>query len=184
MRRLFFTFYYWFTHPPWDTNITPPELVELIEKQKMPAGRALDLGCGTGTNVIYLAQHGWQATGVDFVGKAIATAERKAQAAGVNAQFYQGDVSKLEFLDPPFDLALDIGCFHSLTADRRPAYISGLARLLRPGGLFLCYAFKPEARMGGIAVDEMLKLFGGEFKSVKIEHGEGMPSAWYTLRRT
>jgi SAM-dependent methyltransferase len=183
MRRLFFTLYYWFTRPPWDTNTTPPELVELIENQKLPAGRVLDLGCGTGTNVIYLARHGWQAVGVDFVGKAIATAKRKAQAAGVSARFHQGDVTKLDFLDPPFDLILDIGCFHSLPVERRPAYISGLARLLRPGGLFLCYAFKPEARMGGISVDEMLKLFGGEFKSVKVEHGEGTPSAWYTSEK-
>ena len=183
MRRLFFTFTYWFTRPRWDTNITPPELVELIDLQKLKPGRALDLGCGTGTNVIYLAQHGWQATGVDFVGKAIGTAKRKAKASGVAADFFQGDVTRLEFIKPPFDLVLDIGCFHSLPADRRPAYVAGLRRLLRPGGLFLSYAFKPEAPMGGIGVDEMLSLFGDGFTNVKVEHGEGIPSAWYTFQR-
>jgi SAM-dependent methyltransferase len=183
MRRLFFTLTYWLTKPRWDTNVTPPELAALIETQDLKPGRALDLGCGTGTNVIYLAQHGWQATGVDFVGKAIEAAKRKAKAARAAADFFQGDVTRLEFLKPPFDLALDIGCFHSIPADRRPTYVAGLRRLLRPGGLFLSYAFKPEAPMGGIGVDEMLSLFSDGFANVKVEHGEGMPSTWYTFQR-
>ncbi len=181
--RLFYSFYYWFTRPPWDTNITPPELVDLIETQKLPAGRALDLGCGTGTNTIYLAKHGWEAVGVDFVGKAIGTAKRKAQAAGVAIQHFQADVTNLDFLDPPFNLVLDIGCFHNLSAGQRALYISGVERLLRPGGIFLCYAFKPEAGLGGISVDEMQQLFSRQFKCEKVEHGQGMPSAWYTFTR-
>jgi len=181
MRRLWFTLAYLFSRPRWDTNITPPELVELIETQRLAPGRALDLGCGTGTNVIYLAKHGWQAVGVDFVGKAIATAKRKAKAAGVAADFYQGDVTSLDFLQPPFDFALDIGCFHSLASDRRPTYIAGLRRLLRPGALFLCYAFKPESPMSGIGVEEMQTLFSDGFTCVKVEHGQGTPSAWYTF---
>lgn len=183
MRRLFFTFLYAFTRPRWDTNITPPELVDLIETQKLPPGRALDLGCGTGTNAIYLARHGWQTVGVDFVGKAIAEAKRKARAAGVSVDFFQADVTRLDSVQPPFDLALDIGCFHSLSADRRAHYISGLARLLRPGGLFLCYAFKPDASMGGLGSDEMIALFANDFASIKIENGGGIPSAWYTFER-
>lgn len=183
MRRLFFTLYYYFTRPPWDTNVTPPELIQVIENQKLTPGRALDLGCGTGTNVIYFARHGWQAVGVDYVGKAISTAKRKSKAAGVAAQFYQADVTQLDFLNPPFDFALDMGCFHSLDRERRGGYVAGLRRLLRPGGLYLLYAFKPEAPMGGIAVDEMMKLFGDGFANLKVEHGEGRPSAWYTFER-
>lgn len=182
MRRLFFALTYWFSKPRWDTNITPPELISLIASGLKP-GRALDLGCGTGTNVIYLTQHGWQTTGVDFVGKAIETAKHKAKAAGVAADFFQGDVTRLDFLSPSFDLVLDIGCFHSLPANRRPAYIAGLRRLLGPGGHFLCYAFKPEGPMGGLEVNEMLSLFSDGFTNLKIEHGEGMPSAWYTFIR-
>ncbi len=182
-RRLWFTFAYALTKPRWDTGITPPELVEVIETKPLPPGRALDLGCGTGTNVIYLARHGWQAVGVDFVGQAVATAKRKVQAAGVRAEIFQGDVTRLDFLNPPFDLALDIGCFHSLPADRRPAYIGGLNRLLRPGALFLCYAFKREAPLSGLAIEEMQALFSSSFNSVKVEHGQGTPSAWYTFER-
>src|SRR6266511_3280582 len=57
---------------PWDTGVTPPEVVELVEgKTPLPPGRALDLGCGTGNEVAYLARHGWTATGVDLVQVAI-----------------------------------------------------------------------------------------------------------------
>ena len=184
MRKLWFTFAYLFTRPRWDTNITPPEVVELIERQPLPPGRALDLGCGTGTNAIYLVKQGWKVVGVDFVGRAIDTARRKSGAIGLAAEFHQGDVTRLEFLRPPFDFALDIGCFHSLAADRRSAYIAGLRRLLRPGALFLCYAFKPESPMGGIGVDDMQSIFSGGFTCLKIEHGQGIPSTWYTFERS
>ena len=50
------------TNPPWDTGITPPELVSFIESS--PPGKALDPGCGAGTNAIYMAQKGWEASGV------------------------------------------------------------------------------------------------------------------------
>ena len=56
---------------PWDTQVTPPEVVALIEGEGCLAGRALDLGCGTGTNCIYLAHRGWQVVGVDFSAVAI-----------------------------------------------------------------------------------------------------------------
>ncbi|MCK7512216.1 MAG: methyltransferase domain-containing protein [Desulfobacterales bacterium] len=70
-----FEWRYWRGNTPWDTNITPPEVMEFIAET--PPGRALDLGCGTGTNAIALARHGWQATGVDFAPKAV----HKARAA-------------------------------------------------------------------------------------------------------
>jgi SAM-dependent methyltransferase len=127
----------------WDTGVTPPEVVELIERGDLPPGRALDLGCGTGTNCIYLARHGWEAVGVDFSALAIRQARRKAHRAGVDCRFYQADVTDLAFLAGPFDLALDIGCLHSVPPEGREQYASGLARLVRPGGLYLLYAFTP-----------------------------------------
>ena len=64
-RRMMYSLMYRFGAPRWDTSITPPEVVAVIEgAAALPAGRALDLGCGTGTNVIYLAQHGWETMGV------------------------------------------------------------------------------------------------------------------------
>lgn len=127
------------TNPPWDTGITPPELVSFIESS--PPGKALDLGCGTGTNAIYMAQKGWEVSGVDFVGRAIQTARRKARQAGVQVKFYLDDVTRLKGIAGPFNLILDIGCFHNLQESDKKTYIQNLERLLETGGTFLIYAF-------------------------------------------
>jgi SAM-dependent methyltransferase len=175
--------------PPWDTGVTPPEVVELVEGEALPPGRALDLGCGTGTNCIYLARHGWQAIGVDFSFLAIHRARRKARRAGADCRFYQGDVTRLAFLAGPFDLALDIGCLHSLPPERWVRYAEGLARLVRPGGLYMLYAFtlraeRPAPR--GVAPEKVHSLFAPAFTVERQEGGEdptGPRSAWYWLRR-
>jgi len=79
-RRMLYNLMYRFGTPRWDTSITPPEVVAVIEGDTaIPSGRALDLGCGSGTNVIYLARHGWEAVGVDFSPVAIAQARQKAK---------------------------------------------------------------------------------------------------------
>jgi len=84
---------------PWDTGITPPELVDAVEGEHAPQpGSALDIGCGTGTNCLFLARHGWSVTGVDFAGPAIQRARVKAQAAGIDktrVKFIQADATKL-----------------------------------------------------------------------------------------
>ncbi|MBI3287279.1 MAG: class I SAM-dependent methyltransferase [Chloroflexi bacterium] len=181
VRRFFFNLWYGLPgKPPWDSGISPPELIEVIERSSSPPGRALDLGCGTGTNVIYLAQHGWQVVGVDFAGRAIRLARRKAKAAGVDAQctFYVADVTDLSFLPPTFDLALDIGCFHSLDPQGRSHYAAGLGRLLRPGAIDLLYAFKPGGDASfGISEEDILATFQAAFRIVQIKQGTGRPSA-------
>jgi SAM-dependent methyltransferase len=191
LRRLVYRLWYYF-HPPWDTGITPPEVVEAIEGPNgLSPGRALDLGCGTGTNSLYLARHGWQVVGVDFAARAIRIARRKARQAGVTADFYVADVTRLDFLQPPFDLALDIGCFHSLTADARGRYLDGLRRLLRPGARWMLYAFGPRQRRGGggtvgIASAEVQSLLQPDFRLQRMEGGSdpnGPAAAWYWLER-
>ncbi len=98
-----------------------------------PPGRALDLGCGTGTNVITLARHGWRVIGVDFARRAIAIARYKARQARIQVDLRVGDVTK--FTNPgSFDLVLDIGCFHTLPFALRQEYIHNLTQLLAPQG--------------------------------------------------
>ena len=80
--RFFFQLSYLLGFKPWDSGIPPPELVELIEgPNALRPERALDIGCGTGTNCKYLLDHGWEVTGVDFVQRALAAAKRKAPGA-------------------------------------------------------------------------------------------------------
>src|SRR6266852_6114291 len=132
-RRLFFQLAYLVGFKPWDSGVSPPELVELVEgPDALPPGRAIDLGCGTGTNCGYMLAHGWDVTGVDYVPRAIRAAKRKAPGAKV----LTGDVTRLADVgvDGPFDLLLDIGCFHSIAEERRDAYVSEAARIARTGG--------------------------------------------------
>lgn len=185
-RRLFYNLSYYFRTPPWDTGVSPPELVDFISNH--PAGRALDLGCGTGTNAITLARYGWQVTGVDFVGRAIRTARRKARQAGVKVDFRLGDVIRLDGFDGPFDLVLDIGCFHSLSTQAKAAYVHNLERLLAPEGAWLIYAFfKESGAPGSGLVQADLDLFASRLRLVKRQDGlerGSRPSAWFAYYKT
>ena len=136
----FYDTMYRFTKPDWDTGVTPPEVTSALAAFKQP-GRALDLGCGTGTSSICLAQHGWQVTAVDFAPKALELARDKAQRAGVELDFHLGDVSHLDFLRELFDLILDIGCLHGLDRESRTRYAEQLRRLTRSGSKFLLFGF-------------------------------------------
>jgi cyclopropane fatty-acyl-phospholipid synthase-like methyltransferase len=133
-------FHYWyFRQPPWDTGVSPPELLEFIEEHE--PGRAIDIGCGTGTNVITLARSGWQVTGVDFAPRAIKLARRKAVRAGVRADLSVEDATRLEEIHGPFDLVFDLGCFHTIPQAGRRKYLEQLDRLLAPNGFWLMYGF-------------------------------------------
>jgi cyclopropane fatty-acyl-phospholipid synthase-like methyltransferase len=137
LSRLTFSIWYFF-NPPWDTGISPPELIDFIANHS--PGKAIDIGCGTGTNVITLEKAGWQVTGVDFVPRAIKKAKRKTKQAGIQAELHVRDVTNLTGINGPFDLALDIGCFHSI-GDKKVDYLSELDRILAPGGHWLMYGF-------------------------------------------
>lgn len=189
LQRLIFNLWYYF-NPPWDTGITPPEVAEAVEgPNALMPGRALDLGCGTGTNSLYLARHGWRVVGVDLAPTAIRQARRKAKEAGLSVEFHTADVTRLDFLQPPFDLALDIGCFHALDSEGWTHYRDQLRRLLRPGACFMLYAFGP--RRGrlmdmGITPDEVRQLFDSEFQVLRVDGGtdpSGPSAAWYWLER-
>jgi cyclopropane fatty-acyl-phospholipid synthase-like methyltransferase len=131
---IFYRLAYRSGRPRWDTGTPRPELRDLAGT----GGRALDLGCGTGTDAMYLAQHGWQVVGVDFVPEAIATANTRAHSAGSEATFMLGDVTRLRAIGVrgPFDLVIDIGCFHGISADRRDAYAAEVAAVTRQGADF------------------------------------------------
>jgi len=187
-RRLSYAFAYRAGRTPWDTGVTPPEVVDLIEgPDALAPGRALDLGCGTGTNLAYLAEHGWNATGVEADGRAFQAAQRRlARVSG--ARVHRGDVTRLDDirLDGPFDLVLDIGCFHSVAPARRDACASGVARLTAPGATLLVFAFarRPGLVPIGVTAREMRDRFAPWFEPVGRIAGTQPPgAAWYRLRR-
>lgn len=185
-RRTYFNLLYLFTEPPWDTGVSPPELLDFIEKH-LP-GNAIDIGCGTGTNVITLAQAGWQVTGVDFAPHAIKVAKRKIRKAGIGAELLVRDATQLNGISGPFELALDIGCFHSLR-DKKADYLSELDRILAPGGHWLMYGFyksnDPEQTGPGLAEAD-LELVPASMELVWRQDGydrNERQSAWFLYKK-
>ena len=181
---------------PWDHADPPPEVLELVPT--LPAGRALDLGCGYGRAALFMARLGWTVDGVDFVARAIEIARERAVVAGLagRVQYHHGDVADLSFLTGTFDFALDVGTFHSLDRGALEAYASGLARLLRPGAPYLVFVHlgpaAPDETDGPPWVGEatLVDLFADGFTLDHAEHGvteiagrPPRPSAWFWYRR-
>jgi cyclopropane fatty-acyl-phospholipid synthase-like methyltransferase len=188
---LFFRAAYLFGFKPWDSGIPPPELVRFVEGN--PAGRSLDLGCGTGTNTIYLAQKGWDATGIDFVPRAIDTAKKKAAAAEVSPRLMVGDVTRLAELGigAGYNLLLDLGCFHSIPDAGREEYVRGASAVAASSATLLLFAFtrrEKSSRIGprGLGPNEVRDRFTDQWELVSELAGQpiaGYDAAWYTLRR-
>lgn len=183
LQQIFFSLAY-LKNPPWDTGITPPELYEFIADH--PPGNALDLGCGTGTNAITLANHNWHVMGIDFAWPAILIARRKARRLSIPIEFIVGDVSRDAPLDRSFDLILDIGCLHNLSFQSKRRYIQRLPQLLGPGGIFLLYGFIRPAGVSGTGLtEEDLFQISSYLALKKREDGTDRgkrQSAWFTFQ--
>jgi cyclopropane fatty-acyl-phospholipid synthase-like methyltransferase len=180
---------YWLGRSPWDTGITPPEVHEAFQAGDIPPGAALDLGCGTGTNVIFMARQGRQAIGIDFVPAAIARAREKARRAGVAGQtcFHLSDVTRLAELDlPACGFALDMGCFHGIEAEGQRHYAAGLAAVLVPGGRFMLYTLDPrrQARITfGMSPEQVQAIFASQFEFERTQRDLATGSTWFWMKR-
>ncbi|MCA9969156.1 MAG: class I SAM-dependent methyltransferase [Anaerolineales bacterium] len=180
---------------PWDAAQPPPEVMATLPT--LLPGRALDLGCGYGRASIYMAQHGWQVDGVDFIAEALVEARRRAADAGVETAvaFHVGPVTAMPFLAGPYDLALDVGCMHNFGPAQLAAYAAELRRLVRPGGLYLLFAHvrdegaEPDESWRWIAAEAIEAAFADGFTLQRKEPGEThvgdnvWRSAWFWFVR-
>ncbi len=123
---------------PWDRPGPSEHLAWAVEAFAIKPTRAVDIGCGTGTNVIWLAENGFEAAGVDLSENAIAQARAKVDAAGAAAALAAGNFLTDPVAGGPFGLAFDRGCFHSFDApDDRATFAARVADLLAPAGIWL-----------------------------------------------
>jgi SAM-dependent methyltransferase len=143
----------------WDSFDIDRVLADLIEgPSALSAGRALDLGCGTGRNSVYLARHGWDVTGVDLVEHALVRARERAAAEDVSAKLIQGDVTRLDELGvgDSFALLVDFGCYHSVPEAKRDAYAAAVTKVAKPGATLWMWGLGIRPRAGvGVTADEL-----------------------------
>lgn len=118
---------------PWDSGLGSRELTAVLDELGLRSGRALELGCGTGTNAVLLARRGFEVTGVDVAPLAIERARARAAGADVRVRFEVADVTEWVGDVEPFDLVFDRGCFHCVRSTGLYGYLATLRRVTRPG---------------------------------------------------
>jgi len=129
---------------PWDTGQPCSEVVRRLASGDIPtAGRALDIGCGSGTQSILLLEHGLEVVGADISDTAIGLANRRVEqhARKNHARFVAADVANLRDVGEPFDVVLDRGCYHQTRLEDLEGYQRALERLTAPGTVMILLAF-------------------------------------------
>jgi ubiquinone/menaquinone biosynthesis C-methylase UbiE len=181
-----------YTELPWFSR-SPFPAVRRAAAQKMfkSGARVLDIGCGAGTNALFLASSGYRVSGVDLAPGAVRAAQRRAEKAGLSVDFRVGDVMQLPFPSRTFLGLTDVGCFHTVPIRLRPAYAGEAARVLAPGGKFLlCWVAREYTRSFGPphrpSVEEVARVFERQFliRSTEFLPGRiGLPSYAAVLER-
>jgi SAM-dependent methyltransferase len=179
---------------PWDVGETDEHLAGFIEAGRAQAGRALEVGCGTGTNALWLAGRGFQVVGVDLSGLAVERAKAKAKDSKA-CEFHRLDFLLDDVPRAPFDFAFDRGCFHVFDeAADRARFAERIAALLAPEGLWLSLIGSTEgverlegpprrsARDVAMAIEPALELV--ELRQVSFTSNRPTPAlAWLSLAR-
>jgi SAM-dependent methyltransferase len=182
---------------PWDTQTTPPEVVDFWAGNRLvPNALALDLGCGPGTNVRYLARLGLTTIGVEIASAPLITAhqriERYEPDIRARAHFVCADVCRVPFVGLNAAYILDVGCLHSLPRAMRPYYVQSVVNNLAPGGYYHLYAFdadpeNPDPPSGpvGMLFGEVAQRFAPSLTVVEeiIAMPDRRPCRWYLLQR-
>lgn len=173
---------------PWDTGVPSRELCRVLAEEGVGPCRALELGCGTGTNAVHLARLGFSVVALDASPRAIGQARRRAADAGVEVEFLAADLLGLAADLGLFDFVFDRGCYTAVVRQNLQGYLTTLRRFTRPGARFLLLAASAaEVTPGGpvrVHGDEIRVHFGAlfeirslaEFRSLA-RGGDG-PLAW------
>jgi SAM-dependent methyltransferase len=129
---------YKFKNTPWDIGKPDFNLIEVVNETPIQKCKALDIGCGTGDNSIWLAQNGFNTIGTDTSDEALEMAKDKAAKANVTASFLNIDFLTQEVEGAPFGFVFDRGCFHSFSSEEdRSRFSHNVASNLEESGLWL-----------------------------------------------
>lgn len=159
---------------PWHREEPAEALVEAVKRGLLPKGLTVDLGCGTGTDLMYLARQGYRVIGVDIAIEPLRFARERFRRAGLDIPLVQADARFLPFRDSSIDLICDSGCFHSFAPEIRPMYARSVARVLKPGSILFMRQFhhdQPEPPQGGpyrLKLEEFFEVFTPYFRFVGV----------------
>ena len=128
-------------------------LVDHVDDLK--PGRALDLGCGSGGNAIWLAERGWQVTAVDFSEVVIDKARKRVADSGIEVEFVVSDVTTYR-LDGRYDLITSF--YIQLWPDQRARMLSNAAEVLAPGGRLLFVSHDKSSPPSGWSDEDLASL--------------------------
>jgi len=180
---------------PWDIGKPDFNLIQTVTTLDIKPCKALDIGCGTGHNSIWLSQNQFVVTGIDTSEVAIQKAMEEAAKANVKCTFTVIDFLTNKIEGAPFGFAFDRGCFHSLNSDEeRKSFAENVAAHLEKDGLWLSLVGNADEQRDGpgppqrTARDivnsvepffEILSLVSGHFDSKR----SNPPRAWICLMR-
>jgi SAM-dependent methyltransferase len=165
---------------PWDTGRPQPAIVKLAEAGQI-RGSVLDVGCGTGENVLYLAARGHECWGIDFLPVVIERAKAKSTQRGIDAHFVVGDALELGKLGRQFNTVIDCGLFHTFSDEERRIFVRSLTEVLGTGGLLclLCFSDEQPGTEGPrrISQQDIRASFqdGWNVKQIEPTHFESIP---------
>jgi SAM-dependent methyltransferase len=121
---------------PWDIKRPDSHLAHIVKNVPVKPCRTLELGCGTGTNAIWLAQQGFTVTAIDLSQTAIEKARAKAGADActfVLADFFDDPLPGTDF-----GFVFDLGCLHGFSdPEHRVLLAKRIAHCLTEGGYWL-----------------------------------------------
>lgn len=125
---------------PWDTDRHDRNLERMLADYQIKPCFSLEIGCGSGSNAIWLAGRGFKVTALDISAVAVSAAGRKADALKLKGavKFLAADVLSDTIPGSPFQFVFDRGCLHSFeTSEEKTACTAVVHRLLAERGLWL-----------------------------------------------
>ena len=141
---------------PWDTGQSDFNLIEVVTQRPIPRCKALDVGCGTGDNSIWLARKHFQVVGVDISAIALEMAKIKAAKNNVACDFKIADFLSDPIEEGPFGFVFDRGCFHSFSdPNERCSFVRNVAAHLSEGGLWLTLVGNADERRHGLGPPQL-----------------------------
>ncbi|MDO8872092.1 MAG: class I SAM-dependent methyltransferase [Methanoregula sp.] len=137
---------------PWNSEIPPDALIELVQSDTIRPCRTIDLGCGAGNYAIYLSGLGFDVTGVDSAPTAIAIAREHAKNKHASCRFIVADLlGNVEEVPGMFNFAYDWEFLHHIFPEDREQYVRKVHKLLTPEAIYFSVCFsEKDPQFGGV----------------------------------